>query len=391
MRPQLRSQECVDLFSHSSCDAQIKQLIKACKDKNLRSALLKGFHLHPLLKIHDIARALYLLIALEEGIDLGVKFLNLQQESSGAVRLFRYGGFPWRGLPYPAEHAELGLLLLQISEFYEETFSWAGRMSSFQQSVFSHKGDVFPALWSQQYARCAKEKTFLSKSLLHQTGRQLINSYTFHDPGLGFWMKRTHAISGFVAGSGCKSGVGAYYTGDVGVANYGPETGDSLSCQGFGISGSVKEFLYQKDKDIEEITFISSLVRPNARNTGFTYLKDAYLGPRVRHQIRMYDKGCYIRSRLQERKEGFTYSLFCKGKTCHILGGPRLRAGSLDSYQGPVYKVVIRGERDALSIRVSGSKMKIVSLHNENDFWGSHFLINIPYEDFETSIVLEKV
>lgn len=394
MKSQLKLKEYVEVFSNTNtCDAQIKQLIQACQNKQLRSLALKFFLHHPLLKMHDVARALYLLLALEEGIDLGIKFLDIHQEDSGAVRLFRNGGFPWKGLPYPAEHAELGLLLLQIAEFYEEAHSCALKMSAFQQHCFTHEDTIFPALWSQEYTRSLKEKNILSKSLLHQTVSQIINPHSFCDQTLGFWMRRTNAISAFVAGSGCKSGVGGYYVGDVGIINYGPCVGDPCSELGFGISGSVKDFvcLESENKESVELTFLSCLSIPHHRSSGFSYLYDVLLGPRVRHQIQISDAKCQIRSVLQESSSGTSFSLFCKGKSCHILGGPRLRAGSFDSYKGPVYKIIVQGARDAISIRVSGSKMKIISLQNEKCFWGSQFLVNIPYDDREVFVIIERL
>lgn len=391
MKSQLKLKDCIEVFSYPSCDAQIKQLIQACQNKQLRSSALKFFLYHPLLKMHEVARALYLLLALEEGVDLGMSFLDLQQEESGAVRLFRYGGFPWKGLPYPAEHAELGLLLLQIAEFYEEAYSCAYKMSAFQQHCFTHEDSIFPALWSQGATRSLKEKNILSKSLLHQTGRQIVYPHSFCDQALGFWMKRTNAISSFVAGSGCKSGVGCYYSGDVGVINYGPSVGDICDSSGFGISGAVKDFICLENQDHIEVAFLSSLSIPNDRSSGFSYLHDAFLGARVHHRVSISDACCQIHSSLQEVTSGVSFSLFCKGKSCHILGGPRLRAGSLDSYKGPVYKIIIQGARDALSIQVSGSQMQIISLQSEEKFWGSQFVINIPYNDAEAFIIIERL
>lgn len=155
---QPRLQECIEVFPRVNFDAQVKELIYACQNKELRDFVFKFFRYHPLIKVHDIARAIYLLMALEEGQDLGLDFLKLQQENSGAVRLFCCGGFPWKGLPYPGEHAELGLLLLQISRFYDASLKLAEMMSSFHQSMFMHEETIFPSLWSQEITRPAKEK-----------------------------------------------------------------------------------------------------------------------------------------------------------------------------------------------------------------------------------------
>ncbi|AHK63056.1 hypothetical protein BOKEGFJH_00183 [Chlamydia avium] len=388
---QLRLQECIEVFPHLSFDAQVKELIYACQNKELRDFVFKFFRYHPLLKVHDIARAIYLLMALEEGQDLGLDFLKLQQELSGAVRLFCYGGFPWRGLPYPGEHAELGLLLLQISRFYDQSLKLAEMMGSFHQAMFMHEETVFPALWSQEITSPIREKTSLSKSFLYQLDQQIINEYTSVEPTLGFWMQRTCSSSAFVSGSGCKSGIGAYYFGDVGVVNYGPCYGDISDCQGFGISGTVKEFSFVENEGEIECSFLSSTSLPYLRSTGFSYLQDAHLGIRVRHNFWISGRKCKVKSLLEEEdSRNLTFSIFCKGKICQVVEGPRLRSSSLDSYKGPANDVIIHGERDSLRILTSSLRMEIFSLQGERSFWGSNFLINIPYQDACVSLVFEK-
>lgn len=388
---QLRLQECVEVFPHLNFDAQVRELIYACQNKELRDFVFKFFRYHPLLKVHDIARAIYLLMALEEGRDLGLDFLKLHQESSGAVRLFCYGGFPWKGLPYPGEHAELGLLLLQISRFYDESFHLAEKMGSFQQALFMHEETIFPALWSQETTRSVKEKTSLSRSFLYQLDQQVANEFTLIEPDLGFWMQRTCSSSAFVSGSGCKSGVGAYYFGDVGVVNYGPCYGDISDCQGFGISGIVKEFSCVEQVGETICSFLSSTSLPYTRSTGFPYLQDAHLGIHVRHDCRISGRTCQVRSFLiEENSDHLTFSIFCKGKICRVVEGPRLRSNSLDSYKGPANDIIIQGERDALRIVTSGCRMEIFSLHGKENFWGSNFLINIPYKDSCVSLIFEK-
>ncbi|WP_286027403.1 hypothetical protein [Chlamydia gallinacea] len=388
---QPRLQECIEVFPRVNFDAQVKELIYACQNKELRDFVFKFFRYHPLIKVHDIARAIYLLMALEEGQDLGLDFLKLQQENSGAARLFCCGGFPWKGLPYPGEHAELGLLLLQISRFYDASLKLAEMMSSFHQSMFMHEETIFPSLWSQEITRPAKEKTSLSRSFLYQLDQQIVNEFTSVEPNLGFWMQRTCSSSAFISGSGCKSGVGAYYFGDVGIVNYGPCYGDISDCQGFGISGVVKEFSCVENIGEVICSFLSSTSLPYSRSTGFSYLQDAHLGIQVRHDFRISGMGCQVNSFLTEENTGnLTFSIFCKGKMCQVIEGPRLRAGSLDSYKGPANDVIIQGERDSLRILTSSRYMEIFSLQGKESFWGSNFLINIPYQDSSVSLVFEK-
>ncbi|WP_156506750.1 hypothetical protein [Candidatus Chlamydia sanziniae] len=390
MGPQLGLRESIEVFPNTNFDLQVKQFIYACQDKSVRPAVLKIFRHHPLLKVHDIARAVYLLTALEEGKDLGLSFLKLEQEASGAVLLFARGGFPWKGLPYPAEHAELGLLLLQITEFYEEGRDVLTKMYQFQQSCFNHEGSIFPALWSQETSRSPQEKTDLSKSFFYQFDQQLSPEYTLIDPALGFWMQRSSSSSAFIAASGCKSSLGAYYSGDVGIVAYGPCSGDYSDCSGFGCCGIAKEFSCSTTDEEIHISFLSSLGMPHPRITGFSYLQDAYPRGHLLSQIRISETQCQVHSLMQELAVPLTFSLFCKGKHCQVVEGPRLRSESLDSYKGPTNDIMICGERGFIRVFSSGSYMEIFALQGNKKFWNSDFLISIPYQKNEVMLVFEK-
>lgn len=383
-------QECIKVFPHVNFDIQTKQLLHFCRNKENRDFVFSFFRYHPLLKIHDIARACYLLIALEEGQDLGQEFLKLTQEESGAVRLFCCGGFPWKGLPYPGEHAELGLLLLQIEKFYDSTVDTTKAMGAFQQAGLTHEATVFPSLWCQEKGRPVAEKTAASKSFLYQLGQQIFSEYRFLDAEIGFWMQRTRSFSAFVSGSGCKSGVGAYYFGDVGVVNYGPCYGDVSDCLGFGLSGVAKEFVCEDNGQSARLSFLSSISLPHSRYTGFSFLQDAYLGSPIRFTTQVTEERCVVHSLIEKEYQGLAFSVFCKGRHCHVVGGPRLRSSSLDSYKGPANDVIIQGERDSLRILSSAPYMEIFSLQGRERFWGSNFLIHIPYKSAKLSLVFER-
>lgn len=387
---QSRLQHCIEVSQNSNFDSQVKQFIYACQDKTLRQSVLKIFRYHPLLKIHDIARAVYLLMALEEGEDLGLSFLNVQQYPSGAVELFSCGGFPWKGLPYPAEHAEFGLLLLQIAEFYEESQAYVSKMSHFQQALFDHQGSVFPSLWSQENSRLLKEKTTLSQSFLFQLGMQIHPEYSLEDPALGFWMQRTRSSSAFVAASGCQSSLGAYSSGDVGVIAYGPCSGGISDCYYFGCCGIAKEFVCQKSHQTTEISFLTSTGKPHPRNTGFSYLRDSYVHLPIRCKITISDKQYRVHAALAEATSAMTFSIFCKGKNCQVVDGPRLRSCSLDSYKGPGNDIMILGENDAINIVSASPYMEIFALQGKEKFWNADFLINIPYKEEGVMLIFEK-
>ena len=382
--------DVLETFSNGNFDIQSKRLVEIFQNKKLRRIALQHFLYHPLLHVHDIARATYLLAALEEGLDLGDQFLDIHQTQTGAVLLFRQAGFLWGGLPYPGEHAEMAMLLSRIAEFYDASHKLVRKMLAFQQALFSHEKRIFPALWSQKYDRSEQEKTSVSKLLFCQKEARIEDQFTLTEASLGFWMQRTSSFSAYVSGSGCKSGLGAFFIGDAGVVNYGPCVRDPEACLGFGLCGRVKEFLCQKRDGDTVLSFSASLAQPYARQTGFFYLQDALQGTGSCHSIEISEQRCLIHSSLEQENHRASFAIFCKGAQCQVLNGPKLRTEASDSYKGPAYDVLIKGEKEAIRILSSSTYMEIFSLQGKEQFWGSNFLINLPYTQSDINILFEK-
>ncbi|MBQ8498333.1 hypothetical protein [Chlamydia sp.] len=379
-----------EAFSGKNFDLQSKYLIELFQNKKLRKTAVRYFLHHPLLRVHDIARAAYLLAALEEGFDLGYQFLCMHQAQSGAVLLFHKAGFLWGGLPYPGEHVEMAMFLSRISEFYDEGRESVERMMTFQQALFSHERKIFPALWSQEGTR-SEQATTVSKLPFYQKEESFQDCMRLTENSLGFWMRRTASFSAYVSGSGCKSGVGAFFSGDVGVVNYGPCIGDPGECLGFGLCGGVKEFFCEERNEETTITFSASLSSPCSRITGFPHLQDALFGTESRHCIDISENKCYIRSYLKEENPEVFFTVFCKGVQCQVSNGPKLRTGAPDSYKGPARDIFIKGEKESIRILSSSPYMEIFSLQGEDRFWGSSFLVNLPYTQNNVNVLFEKV
>jgi hypothetical protein len=386
----LELENVLEAFSNRNFDIQSKNLIAAFQNKKLRRASVKCFLYHPLLCVHDIARAAYLLAALEEGLDLGYEFLSMHHTHAGAALLFCRAGFLWGGLPYPGEHAEMAMLLSRIAEFYDESYEIVEKMVAFQHALFSHERKIFPALWSQEGDRSEQEKTAISKLLFCQKETQIKDQLTLTDASLGFWMRRTSTFSSYVSGSGCKSGIGAFFIGDVGIVNYGPCVGDPGECLGFGLCGRVKEFLCQEKGEDTIISFSASLARPCFRQTGFSYLQDALQGISSRYSIEISEQRCMIRSSLDKENHEASFAIFCKGVQCQVSNGPKLRTGAPDSYKGPAHDVLIKGEKETIRVLSSSPYMEIFSLQGKDRFWGSNFLINLPYTQNSLNVFFEK-
>ncbi|CCP63188.1 hypothetical protein L11322_00272 [Chlamydia trachomatis L1/1322/p2] len=387
---QLGLEDVLEAFSERNFDIQSKSLIESFQDKKLRRTVIQRFLHHPLLHIHDIARAAYLLAALEEGVDLGYQFLCMHQTQSGAALLFRRAGFLWGGLPYPGEHAEMAMLLSRIAEFYDTSYEQVQKMIAFQHALFSHERNIFPALWSQEGSRSNQEKTAVSKLLFCQKEARIEDQFTLTDMSLGFWMRRTPSFSAYVSGSGCKSGVGAFLMGDVGVLNYGPCVGDPGECLGFGLCGQVKEFSCQEKDEEVSISFAGALSQPSSRRTGFSYLQDALFSTNSCYRIDITEQKCHVASSLDRENQDAFFAIFCKGSQCQVCNGPKLRTGSPDSYKGPAYDVLIKGEKETVRILSSSPHMEIFSLQGKDRFWGSNFLINLPYTQNSINILFEK-
>ncbi|WP_213357832.1 hypothetical protein [Chlamydiifrater phoenicopteri] len=373
-------------------EENIKILLEAYYDESKRGSILKAFKKHPILKAHEIAAAAYMLSSLEEGIDLDFSFLNLESSNSGAVKLFRYGGLPWGGLPYPREHAELGLMLLKIGEFYDEARDRAQAMIAYQQALFTHEEKVLPSLWTQGGNYKEKEVTRVSKSFLYQMGEKPFSEYSFVDHELGFWMRRSLSSAAFISASGCKSGMGAFLVGDSGVISYGPHEGEIDHCLGFGLASLVKSFVINEGKDAVEASFISRASKTSSDRSRYRVFTNSGIGPHVSSHVVIAENSFLFESVKMEHSS-HTFSLFFKGKTCSVSGGPALRATAPDSYRGPMSSIIIRGERDGVRLTFSSARdeIKIFSLNGGADFWGADFLVNVSYKESKIAGRVERI
>nr|WP_213318469.1 hypothetical protein [Chlamydiifrater volucris] len=375
-----------------SFEESVRVLLGAYYNESKRRSVLNLFKRHPVLKAHEIAAAAYMLSSLEEGVNLDFSFLGLDSFESGAVKLFRYGGFSWGGLPYPGEHAELGLLLLKIGEFYDEARERAKSMIPFQQSLFTHEERVLPSLWTQGGNYREKEVTRVSKSFLYQMDKKPFSEYSFMDKELGFWMRRSLSSAAFIAASGCKSGMGAFLIGDTGVITYGPHEGEIDLCHGFGLASLAKSFSIREGEDFIEASFVSRASKLSSNRSRYKSFTDSGIGPHVSSKVIVSENFFTFESMMMESSL-HTFSLFFKGKTCSVSGGPALRATAPDSYRGPMSSIIIRGAREGVRLTFLSAcdDIKIFSLNGGPDFWGADFLVNVSYKESKIEGRVERI
>ncbi|MEG0036687.1 MAG: hypothetical protein RSB82_02525 [Victivallaceae bacterium] len=365
-------------------ESDIKTLL-SLSDSKCYSRIL-DFKYHPVLKVHELAYALYLSYLSDEDFRLEDRTVFNKTEQ-GTILLFERACFLWGGLPYLAEYAELGLILLRLSQRDEKYLSVIQNMIAYQQAVFDHRGVVFPTLYRQGIGRNLKEITNICRLFMERFGVETRTDYRFSDKELGFWMTRSSDFSSYVCASGCKSGMGAFLKGDIGIIGFGTQSTPPEDTSGFGIAGFSGDFVtedvdeneFMENGTLFKVSYHFSAASPSDKPSGFRFLRDSALpGERFYCQTNVSPKSYQVflgRKELQP-KDSYGISVFCIGRSCRIEGGPSLRANSLDSYKGPMKPVILTGDSGDMVVGCSGTEvMEIFSLQGNDSFWGADFII----------------
>lgn len=369
-----------DDFHIATYEDKLKKLLDAFVYNENLNFILNVFENDSLIKIHEIGKALYLLISFKCCPYKSYDALDINFTKKRTVCLFARANFIWGALPYPAEQAELGSLLLQLSIYNSKYKEIALDMLDFQQASLTHKCEVFSSLFVQSISRNFDDINRASHIFLSKMNVSYLEDYFFIDEEIGFMMLRNKESSAYITGSGCKSSLGAFLFKDVGIVALGPHQGVPESGEEFGISGKAHYFQFFQNEKSTNIAFSSSLSSISKRNTNFQFLKDSsfsFSKVNICAEISLLKYFIDIEF-VNCSKENSFFSLFCKAHTCSIFKGPCLRAYSLDSYKGPVNDVILRGlNGESIIIELfGGSKnLQIFSLPGDNTFWGANFLM----------------
>jgi hypothetical protein len=193
---------------------EIKKLRHAYLQNERSSATLWG-----LLQEHELLHAYAYLLAKRERLPFPP--LNIEQAESGCVLLIRSHFFPWAGLPYPQEHAELGWLLLQTGE--EPFYKIACNMAAFQYATLDHDKRPLFAIYRQEAVGKYGELCEANRTFFAALPADIKKGPSFFDAELGIVSLRRDEETFFSSASGCKSGIGALLFRDVGILNFAPQ------------------------------------------------------------------------------------------------------------------------------------------------------------------------
>lgn len=328
----------------------------------------------PLWQEHELATALYALLCQEVG--LPSPSLSLKALSSGAVPFFERGCFPWGALPYPREHAEIGIICSKLGkqEIAEGIKKWQ------RTFAIAHDHQPLCALFSQEngynHVAC-KEANAL---LLGNEEKKPLTEGIFLDKELGLVVARTHESTVLCSAVGCKSGMGTFLFQDTGIINFGPQTYPLGNCEGFGLAGKpysleISETLYGF-----QMQYQTRLASPHPRGTGFAGLKDSgYSGlwaeVACQYENQELSFHCTLEGTASLEKRVFVF--FGKGNACYVAGTHKLNPRSLDRYKGPIQPVIFQGREKAVSLEMQGGGdlMEIIPLAGGECFWSADFLV----------------
>lgn len=340
----------------------------------------------PLLIEHELLQATYAVLAKRGGC--AVPKLNLETLSGGGVLLFKRGFFPWQALPYPKEHAQLGICLAQLGE--EQA---ALSMARFQDATLDHTHRPAYALFTQEGFPCQTALDSANATFFETIGYARSDKLRFSDKELGMISWRTPSSTVICLGSGCKSGLGLFLNHDAGIINWGPQTTPAGICEGFGLAGRGQKVQLEETEHHFALSFQCCLASPAVRETGFSHLRDAgYSGAWMEALIEGNNEEISCRMHFRAFNEiKPLLVMFGKGRACLVAGSHQLKPRSLDRYGGPAQPVHLIGHLGNVCIVTDNmAHMEIIPLAGDESFWGADFLIAYTLNHSEASLKLQK-
>ncbi|MBS0623253.1 MAG: hypothetical protein JSS62_01365 [Verrucomicrobia bacterium] len=300
-----------------------------------------------------------------------LKDMNIS--NSGAVCLYERGFFPWKGLPYPHEHARLGQYLVQL-----EQRELAKKMACFQKAMLDHDQQPIASLFCQEgrvpYVMLQQATDAFLSSL---EGVHL--ELPVIDEGLGFFRMGNFHTTSLITASGCRTGLGTFLHCDAAILTFAPQLSPVGDCASFGIAGRAQELSYEYMDQQIVCRYRNRLACPHMRETGLNFLADAgYSGLWVQVSQKMSEGSLSTSAQVMgpHSQNSLSWTFFGKARSCVVAGSHGLSPNSLDRYQGPIQKVEMRGVKGSVWIHssVKGS-MEVIPLAGDESFWGANFLV----------------
>lgn len=341
----------------------------------------------PLLEEHELLQAAYAVLAQRFGINASLP--QLTAFPGGAVALFGRGFFPWKALPYPKEHAQLGVCLAQLGDRQK-----ALSMARFQEATLDHAKQPVYSLFMQEGFPCREALSAANASFFETIQYTPADRLRFSDGELGMVARRTATSTVICVGSGCKSGLGVFLHHDAGILNWGPQTSPIGVCEGFGLAGRAQKIRIEDDEHHFELSFQCRLASSAARETGFSYLRDAGYSAQWMEAVVEGDNEKMtgtVRFQAPNTSEQSLVTFFGRARTCLVAGSHKLKPRSLDRYGGPPQPVDLVGALGNVRLEGDGvARMEIIPLAGDESFWGADFLIAYTLKGAESRFTLQK-
>lgn len=329
----------------------------------------------PILYEHELLQAAFALLSKRTGLKPFKP--QVSPLESGAVPLFRKNFFPWGGLPYPKEHAELGYLLSHLGD--EEMNNIVLRMAHFQEATLDHNKKPILSLFHQEGRGPLHSLEKANELFFDVVCPSPAETLHFTDHELGMVVRRNASSTLLTLGSGCKSGMGAFLHHDAGIINYGPQFLPLGDCSGFGLAGSAQKPQINDEGEWFSFSYLCRLAAPSPRRSTVSDLQDSgYSGLWMEAAVGGSLEGISIHTCFEGMAplNKIVFSFFGKGEVCSVSGTHLLKPRSLDRYQGPADSLFFLGKKGGVRLDpLEGSThLEVIPLAGDESFWGADFL-----------------
>lgn len=277
--------------------------------------------------------------------------------------------FPWEGLPYPLEHARLGIERAQAGDL-----EGARELAYFQQATLDHRLKPIFSFFRQEkgapYAALEEANHLFFDLIKDQPEKE----YHFVDPKLGIVSHRKENLTMLSLGSGCKSGMGAFLLGDYGVLNFGPQLPPLGDCKGFGLAGRGQKI----EASPSTLRYLCRLAAPHERDTGIPWIEDSgYSGSWVETLCDFGEDSLEVECAIKGYRSlcDYIFVFFIKAQACFVAGSHKLNPCSLDCYQGPAQSITMHGV--TLTPEGGFDSMEVRPLAGDVHCWGADFLVSL--------------
>lgn len=366
---------------------------------------------------NEVTHLYLLLMQSINGDQINVPDIDLK---NGAWPLFSNENFAWQPLPYPQYHAECTALLFLLAHQLSDAqlLQKADQMIAWQLNTIDSYGLPIAFLWTQEktcyfdllmsnafafnmaskYSHQNSIKTtyeavfnnlmeklgnesqnsnlrkILAASAIKTSSKSLSLSEQICDENYELYGFRNDKYNFFCTSYGCKSGLGAFYSYDVGMCNFGPQLLPLVESQNFGMIHAKKTNRQDNHFHIQ-----TKFVAKNDRETALVDLKDAgpcnlWLESHLKWDDGKLAIAIQTKGLIPLDKVAFVF--YVKADLCVIARSHKLRKQTLDRYKGPSLPIEIFGLATQYQlVSQKPTQMEVIPLAGNGNDWGADYLV----------------